>query len=499
MNKGYWLQFSKIETILLGILLYGIVLVYTYQYFKIANKYEARTTDEFFYYVEAKDIAAHNIYQTPASLDGNTSYIGDFGFHGGSYAIKDGLLAKLFFHAEDPPLVFINFLFFLATLTIILQFKSFALNIRVKVALVVATHYVLYSCTLSYMQETIQYFFAVLALRALYLIYTQENPSKSNYLFYYLIIIMFAITFRYGWFMWGLGLLPLATNFKSFIKWTIVAMGLLAFGIFISRYIAAPYPYDEMVADNLIRSEKFSLLSSLNTIFRKFSENLQLFLTPAESLATTCMRYSLLTLLIINSWYTYFRRNKFTLACTFIGWTYFFAALAFYHAFWGYDERALAVLNPLLAFSLIGKNNSFVFYPVIAIQLFLFPGVVEVTKALNASSIAVNAPSSERSSREATYSKIKDLITDDHNVVIALPIEFILHAHPNYFIDFPLVSGKGYPIHYRFYREGKDLRETHPANYIFEDQNSPHEDKELIYADRWMYLYRNFNATEKRR
>ena len=106
--------------------------------------------------------------------------------------------------------------------------------------------------------------------------------------------------------------------------------------------------------------------------------------------------------------------------------------------------------------------------------------------------IAVNAPSPERISREGSYSKIKDLITDDHCVVIDLPIEFVIHANQNYFVDFPIVTSKGYPIHYRFYREWKDLRGTHPANYIFLHENSPPLNKELIYSDKWMYLYRNF-------
>ncbi|MDO9187842.1 MAG: hypothetical protein Q7W13_17680 [Bacteroidia bacterium] len=491
MNANFLQKFRKTETILLGVLLYGIVLVYTYQYFQIANKYEPWTTDEFFYYIEAKAIAAHNIYQTPASLDGNTSYIGDFGFHGISYAIKDGWLSKLLFQTEDPPLVLINFLTCLATLALILLFKPFTLNTRIKIALVVATHYVLFSFTLSYMQETIQYFFAVLALRSLYLIYLQENTSRSNYLWYYLLIIILAITFRYGWFMWGAGLLPLANNFKSFSKWALVAVGLLFLGIFFSRYISAPYPYGELVADTLIRTEKFSLLNSLNIIYQKFSHNLQLFLTPTEILATTIMRYLLLVLLIVNSWYAIVKRNKFTIGCALIGWAYFIACLAFYAVYWGYDERALAVLNPLLAFSLIGNFNSLIFYPVLAIQLWLFPGIVKTTKTRNMESIALNASSSERKSREASYSKIKELITDDHSVVVAIDVAFILHGTTNYFFHFPLINSKGYPIHYRIHLKGIDLRETHPAQYILVTNNET-KNNTLIYSDHWIKLYRLF-------
>jgi hypothetical protein len=226
-------------------------------------------------------------------------------------------------------------------------------------------------------------------------------------------------------------------------------------------------------------------------IGQKFVHNLQLFITPTERPGTTYMRYLLLVLLITNTYYAIAKRNKFTVVCTFISWGYFFANLAFYYVYWGYDERALAVLNPLLAFSLINNCNSFIFYPIIAVQLWVFPLIVDVTKERIESSIAINAPTPERISREATYSKIKDLIQDNHNVVIASDMGFILHASPNYFVNFPLVTNKGYPIHYKFFREGKDLRGTHPANYIFVTPNTPLKDKELIYGDRWMFLYRN--------
>ncbi len=509
-------KFKKFETTFLSVLLYIIVLVYAYQYSQIAGKYQPWTTDEFFYYVEAKAIAAHNIYQTPVSLDGNTSYIGDFGFHGISYALKDGWLSKLFFHAQDPPLIFINFLTFLAVLALILLFKPFSINTRLKIALITATHYVLFSFTFSYMQETIQFLFAILALRYLYLMFQNPPPpkkkdaarpqrpyaallsswfpapSREQARTSYLVIIILAITFRYGWFIWGLGLLPLAYDLKSFAKWSAIALVLLLFGIFISRYIMAPYPYNDLLADHLIRAEKFSILNSISLIYQRFVQNLQLFLTPSENIATTCMRYLLLALLIISAWYAFAKRNKFTIACTLIGWTYLIACLTFYFVIGEYDERALAVLNPLLAFSLIGNFNSFIFYPVIAVQLLLFPGVVEATKARNERFIALNAPSSERASREASYPKIKDLITDNQNVVVSMPILFIKHANPNYFVNFPLVTSKGYPIHYKIYRAGRDIRGTHNARYQFTTQKSDTGDDNLVYFDQWWFLYRNF-------
>lgn len=494
MIKKNWLQQYKIETILLGLILYGVLLTYIYQFSQIAGKYEPWTTDEFFYYTEAKAISAHNIYETPASLDGNTSYIGDFGFHGVSYALKDGLLAKVFFQSQDPPLLWNNVLTCLLIVLIVLLFKPFSLNTRLKIAILISSHYVLYMSSFSYMQETIHYFFAVLALWYLYLFYSTNlanNTQYNKYIYYYLLIILIATTFRYGWFIWGLGLLPLARDFKSLVKWGLISLGLLIFGVFISRYIAAPYPYDNMVADRIIRTEKFALLNSIKIVWEEFTNNVKLYLTPAETLTTTVMRYLLLVLLFTSTYYSIVKRNKFTIACTAISWGYFMAELAFYHVYWGYDERALAVLNPILAFSLIGTCNPYFFYPIMAIQLFILPGIVTETKERNERAIVINAPTEERLAREAAYAKISELITDEKRVVVATDVQMVVHGTANYFIDFPLTNAKGYPIHYRLHMYGYDLKGTNTPDYILNLHLDPAADKnQLVYSDKWIYLYK---------
>lgn len=503
MNINFWQRFRKIETILLGVLLYCIVLVYTYHYLQIANKCGFLSADEIFYYIEAKAVSVHNIYQTPLSLDGNTSLIGDFGFHGIAYAIKDGWLSKVFFHAQDPPLVFINFLTCLATLALILLFKPFSFNTRLKIALVVATHYILYSFTLSSMQETIQFFFAVLALRTLYLLYQSPSPLSAGRegsgglgRVTYLIIIIIAITFRFSWFMWGLGLLPLATNFKTFVKWLLITICLTAFGILLVRYIHAAYPYSDAALNRLLNTENLSPIDSIAIVWQNFMQNIRWFLIPnGEKLITTCMRYLFLSLLLINSWFAVKKRNRFTIACTLIALAYFVSCCAF-NSVVGTgenDERGLAILNPLLAFSLIGNCNSIIFYPIIVIQLLLFPNVVAKKNSYYMSVIPFITSPTERISRAASYSKISDLITDEENVVILLPKQFVLNGNPNYIFDFPLITGKGYPIHYRIFIDGNDLRKTHPAKYLLSDQERNDSNYKLIYGDRYIHLYRILN------
>lgn len=483
-------KIQKNETYVLSAILYGVLLVYLYQFLLVAGKYKTFTTDEKFYYIEAKAISANNIYQTPASLDGNTSYIGDFGFHGVSYALKDGWMAKLFFCSENPPLVWDNIFTCLVTLVIVLLFKPFSLNIRIKIALIILTHYVLFTYTLSYMQETIHYLFAVIALWNLYLLYININGDNKKYLYSYLLLILIAITFRYGWFIWGLGLLPLAKNYTGFFKWGIAAIAIALFAIVFNRYTTAPYPYG-YVTDKIIEMEKFSLSNAVKIAFDNFSNSILLFIMPAESMDTTVMRYLLLVLLFTNTWYAFVKRNRYIIACTLIGWGYFLAAMTFYGVYWGYDERALAVLNPLLAFSLVGAGNRLIFYPVIVVQLLLFPGVVKGTKERNHSAIEANTPSAEYIAIKNSFSKIKDLITDDAATVVEIPINIVRHGAQDFFNDFPLVNSKGYPIHYRVYREGKDLRKTHiPGYFLNPPPGTLPENCKLVYSDSWINLYR---------
>lgn len=489
MKKINWDKLKKWDTLLLSVLLCGIVFIYILEFSKIANKNGVFGPDEFFYYLEAKAVSAHNIYQTPLSLDGNTSIIGDFGSHGICYALKDGWLSKLLFQSDDPPGIFINLLTFLITLLLILLFKPLEFNTRVKIALIVCTYHIVYYYTLSYMQETIQFLFAVLALRTLYMVYNSPNPKTNKYIYYYLIIILIAIAFRYGWFIWSLGLLPLAVNIKDFMKWMGIIMGVMLFALFIGKYIYAPYPYEEIVAYKIIGDDSISIIDSLMIVLKKFLNNLNLFITPDKSIVTTAMRYLLLVLLLLSTWFSIEKRNKFTIACTIISWGYLLACLALYFLDQKADERVLAVLNPLLAFSLVGAGKSYIFYPIIIVQLFVFPTTLkERNENLDYALWAINTPE-EKISRIESYIKIRSLVAQDKEVVINVSISFAMYAK-NFFIDFPLTTASGYPIHYYLYVNGSNIRGKYIPQYSVSGTQTFNPNEELIYSDKWMYLYK---------
>ncbi len=539
MNTSNWAKFRRIETIILSILLYSILLLYVYQFSKIANKPRSMEQDEIFYYMEAKAISAHNIYNTPISYDGFTSTIGNFGAHGICYPIKDGWLAKIFFQSQDPPMVWNNFLITMITMSLILLFKAFSLNTRLKIALTVATNNILYTSTLSYMQEPIHFLLALLALRLLYLLYHPSAPtmasqkqvsnsrlnqllwiirrsipngncrvgsftssyhpirgSHERHLALYLILIILAITFRYSWFIWGLGILPLATNFKNFKKWTLIFIGLLTFGILINNFFVAPWPYvyEGGDASTFISGEKSTILDSLITIWQKFTQHLKLFFTPDQIPANTFMRYLFLAMLIINTWFAIVKRSRFTIACTLIAWAYLFACLAFYLLVAANDLRILSSINLLLTFSLIGTCNSYIFYPIIAVQLLLFPAVIERRNNELISLTCVDSPEVQNS-RKSSFSKIKELVTDidaDNDVVIVLPIQFV-YFMSYYFVNFPLINDKDIPIHYSVIIAGQGFSKTHPPNYVFASQLIDDSNYKLIYSDKWMILYQILN------
>lgn len=487
LSSASWI---RRENIILGLVLYGIVLVFIYLYFQMEDKYSIFSPDEIFYYFEAKAVAAHNIYQTPLSLDGNTSFIGNFGSHGISYAVKDGWLSKLFLQFQNPPIILINVITYIAILTVLLSFKSFSLNVRLKIALVVATHYILFSYSLSYMQETIHFLFAVLALRMLYLFYQRFESVSKKYIYTYLFIIIVAITFRYGWFMWGLGLLPLARNFKDFLKWGCIVTGLFLFALFIAHYIYAPYPYEEIVVYRIITTESLSLFKTIHIVVQQFVNNVKVYLSLDVNVTTYLMRYLLLLLLAINTWFAITKKKRFTIACALISWAYFIACMAFYFLTWQADERILAVLNPLLAFSLIGSCHSFIFYPIIIFQLFLFPKVIQIREQNYQSPVPVNDVISYRAAKEASFSRIQNFLNEDKDVVILLPIRQTWHSRPNYIFNLPLVTKKGHAIHYRMRVNGKDLSKTHEPDYIITTVPVNEATHQLIFADNRIYFYK---------
>lgn len=487
-KKNHWVHY---KTIVLSLLLYIVALTYIYQAFNIENKYSIFSPDEIFYYHEAKAISAHNIYQTPLSLDGNTSFIGNFGSHGISYAVLDGLMSKLLLQPDSPPIMWINLLLALATLFLVLLYKEISYTTRLSISLIIASHYVFFTFTLSAMQETVHFLLAVIALRILYKIYRQANTISNKLIFHYIAIVLIAITFRYSWFLWGIGLLPLFWNKKTIIKWIFIMAGLLLFSLFIGRYIYAPYPYEEITVYRILRTENISLLEACKLIIQQFFDNITTYLTPTGvRTSTVCMRYLLLILLITNSVFAYIKRDKFIIACILIGWSYFVICMALYFLTWQADERILALLTPLTAFSFINVLNSTIHYPVIIFQLLLLPTIINDREESYINPVSNEIIEMERQKKEAAFIKMKNLITDESDVVISLPIKLTWHYRPNYIVNMPFVTNKGYAIHYRLHVNGSDLRKTHKANYLIEFTSVLSQEKQLLYNDDLFYFYK---------
>lgn len=503
-------QFLKNENLILSVLLYGIILLYSYQFSQIVNKYHIIHPDEYAYYTEAKALAAHGFLQTPFSLDGNTSIIGNFGYHGISYTLKNGLLSKLLFQSEDPPLLFINFLTFLATLALILLYKKIDLNARLKIGLIVITHHILYTYTFSYMQETIHYFLASIAVILLY--QTYQNPNNQKYLFYYLTVVIIGISFRYIWAFWGLALLPLASNRKSFFKFFLIVVGLFLIAIMVAKYIYAPSPYTIGALFSNTIARGLSLPYLIEMAFNNFFTNLKTYFSINEEIKYICNRYLLLLLLIINTVYAIKKRNKFAIGCTLTAWGYLASNMTLYILTTGHDNRILDVLIPLLAFSLFTTIKPSVFYAVLLVQLFVLVIVVKETNDVNAIFLNGNERQRFRTEKELSYSQIGNLITDEHRAVISLPGDFTYQFNPDYFTKFPLITQKGYPIHYLTYVTGQDTRGVNKINYLinaplaYPSHRTPMVNSiqivkhgrasyrsQLIYSDRWLQLYKVIN------
>ncbi len=127
----------------------------------------------------------------------------------------------------------------------------------------------------------------------------------------------------------------------------------------------------------------------------------------------------------------------------------------------------------------------------LSVQLFVLPATVIETNERNKSAQADNEITEEWLSRNRTYAKMKELITEEEDVVVAITLKFVVHSSPDYFTHFPLTNSKGYKIHYRMFLEGADMRGTHKPKYVMTTRPSPpSEPHDLVYTDRYMCLYR---------
>ncbi len=97
MNFIYWLK--KIEKGFFWVLLMLVLGIYFRTYFTYYDQILPAYNDEYGYYLQVKNFYENTSLKMPFSLDGLVSEVGQFSFHGFSYGLFHGSIAKIFgFH-----------------------------------------------------------------------------------------------------------------------------------------------------------------------------------------------------------------------------------------------------------------------------------------------------------------------------------------------------------------------------------------------------------------
>lgn len=460
------LNLKRPATYVWALLTILLVVFYLGRFKELRHTYQPNGTDEFLYYLEAKNISAHHNYHTPITFDGVVSKIGSFGIHGWGYAVVDGWLGKIF-NAQDPSVLISNCLLLLITLIIIFRFKELSLSERWLLSALLLSHHVILRYTFSFYQETLQFLFGFIMAYQLYCMYRKTDMPTRKELLWYVATVLLYTQFRYNGFLWIFGLTPLL-QYKSLRWWVIGAIPLFfVYGLLSNALFVAPFPYPEAFNYVFADAIKTKPLGELIAWFwQHFVQNIRTFLFDHESTHKMIMRYTFLGLSCLSTWYAWKGKDRLLIAAAALSWVYFFSTAALQGAmYWEYDQRALAVLSCIHAFVLIRLNNFWWSSLTILASLYTFWMVKTECDFTIAQSQYINQSNPFNPADEAT---IANALAASEAPVVQIPLDLVLFNQPNKIIHFPLENSNGKPIGYfvnrGYYSPSVNIRPNYSLN-----------------------------------
>jgi hypothetical protein len=344
---------SNIIDAKLGIYLifFSILVVYCHLLISVKANYLPVWSDEFFYYINAKSFYLNSTLKAALTFNGQGATLGGGDAHGLVYPLLHGSIAKLW-GWNNINIIYTNFFLVLAAISIITtqNFLTRQQKILWVTAFLLFPFLSLYIIT--YMQEVIQVFFAVVASILIYKLYNTEKNTK--YLIFFVAFLLLAGFFRPIWPFWLIGLIPLAkTRNQFFIYFLIFIVSSLA-GFLINSLMCEKIPaYFNSVID-LITT--INIKAAFTSLLTHFLSNIKLYLTftAPGSIGMAILYFSqkflILFLICFFGYKSIKTKNKLYSALTLIGGINFFMLLVFYDA---QSWREIRSLAPLYYFYLL--------------------------------------------------------------------------------------------------------------------------------------------------
>ena len=482
---------SKYANLLLGILfflLFGYILFLIYQ--SVALHYLPLYSDEYGYYVDAKNFWLYNRIDAATTLNESYSQIGHAGFHGFMYSILYGSAFKLFALLGIPPSIMLaNLLITLFAMSIV-AFGKIELRMKYMIGILFLTNFIFIIYLSSSMTELLHYSLAVVAAYLLHLLY---RTGERHYLYLLLILLVFLIPFRESWVFILFGLFPLSRNWKDFLLYALLLLMGLAAVLLYQKYFQAAFPVDYF---HQLKSQldDRSLFDTLTPVYQHLIENIdKYFISETYDRYRFVFYYKYLFVFImlyaiIDGLWT---KNREILAAALISSVFFSSLLLLYDPFGWREVRTLAAPFILMAAILVMNRRYIAVSSIILFPLASIDSVLEAKKGIDDQRVQMNRLIVENRALLDDFSGFDKYLDnfDEEEILLLVDGGAIPFDSSPLFYQLPLrLSDKS--IRYSFIYRSFDLSKSR-CDIFISIREVEHPRLKLLGKNDHFYFYRN--------
>ncbi|HVV68950.1 MAG TPA: hypothetical protein VHE99_07985 [Gammaproteobacteria bacterium] len=482
---------AYVKNVILCVILFSTLGVYLYLFFQVEKNYLPVWSDEFLYYINSRSFFLNSTLKAAITYNGEGARIFGADAHGFAYPLFNGFIAKIG-GWHNANFIYTNFsLIFISILLVSTQkFLTISQKILYTILFLLFPYLNLYAMT--YMQEVIHVFFAVIASILIYKIYNIENNNK--YIGTYIVFLFLAGIFRPFWPFWLIGLLPLAKNKKQFLLYFLLFLvgAIVAFNInslvneYVPRYLDTLLP--------LIKS--LQIKAALASFGHHFLANIESYaefgFSPhaiKQTVTYVSGKYVLIGFLLYYIYKSFTTKNRLFYSITLIALTNFMILLLFYDA---NQWREIRTMSPLFYFFLLffvaEPKNTIRLYLLLLILIapFIFSSLTAKTWVAARNSLYTHQYFEKNVS---AFDEISTTLNKKRSALILL--DYIPRDNSVDLLSLPLITKDGFSLRYiaRYY---KVPIENKKIDYILSRSGADqHKNTSVINNDNYS-LYINY-------
>lgn len=319
------------------------------------------------YFLDAKAFAFDHRLMSTVLIDDRESWIGPFGAHGFSYMFIYGTWMSFF---PNLP-IYIFHLFLVIFAAILIACGKLTRRKKWLAILLITTHPIFAYFTFSYMVETIQGVFAVMATLLLIQVYTTTAKFKWS-LWGYILIVLALSLIRATWVFWLIGLLPLATSKRQLVGASLLLLSSVGISFYAFKLTHAPFETGFIPALFKLFTQG-DWLEAIRYFFSHLGKNLYQYFRYIYTPYYFIMKYLIVFGGIWLIWQGKRKRDQVLVAGGLIAFTNWLVVMVWYDAFEWRDIRVLASVYGLGMLLLVFRQQFRVAYLCLVLHLGFMP------------------------------------------------------------------------------------------------------------------------------